>query len=127
MQSATLASRRAWVWLKIHGSADRPATLVASTDDYENYTHTHARLLAKVGECMQNNTVLFVGYGLRDEHLRHLLSTIRRNNAQWSRKAYAVGFYDEVRTQLLASRGIEVIPEDADDFLTELAMQAGKA
>lgn len=113
--------------LKIHGSADRPATLVASTDDYENYTHTHARLLAKVADCMQNNTVLFVGYGLRDEHVRHLLSGVRRNNAQWARKAYAVGFYDEVRTKLLDSRGIEVIPEDADDFLTELALQAGKA
>lgn len=112
--------------LKIHGSVDRPTTLVASTEDYENYAYTHARLLAKAAESMQNNTVLFVGYGLRDEHLRHLLSSIRRTNAQWARKAYAVGFYDEVRTKLLASRGIEVIPEDADNFLTELAKQTGK-
>lgn len=113
--------------LKIHGSADRPATLVASTDDYENYVHSHARLLAKVGDCMLQNTVLFVGYGLRDEHVRHLLSSIRRSNGQWSRKAYAVGFYDAVRTQLLASRGIEVIAADADDFLGELAKQTGRA
>ena len=75
--------------LKIHGSADRPATLVASTDDCENYTHTHARLLAKVADCMQNNTVLFVGYGLRDEHVRHLLSGIRRSNARWARSGHA--------------------------------------
>ena len=47
--------------------------------------------------------------------------------AQWARKAYAVGICDDVRTQLLDSRGIEVIPEDADAFLTELALQAGKA
>ena len=65
--------------LKIHGSADHPVSLVATTDDYENYAETHARLLDKVAELLQNNTVLFVGYGLRDEHVRHLLSRIRRN------------------------------------------------
>jgi len=113
--------------LKIHGSADRPISLVATTDDYENYAETHARLLDKVAELLQNNTVLFVGYGLRDEHVRHLLSRIWRNRQQWTRKAFAVGFYDEVRTKLLASRQIEAINADADDFLTELAVQSGIA
>jgi NAD-dependent SIR2 family protein deacetylase len=111
--------------LKIHGSADRPISLVATTDDYENYAQTHARLLDKVAELLHNNTVLFVGYGLRDEHVRHLLSRIRRDRQQWTRKAFAVGFYDEVRTKLLASRQIEAIHADADDVLTELATQAG--
>lgn len=111
--------------LKIHGSADRPVSLVATTDDYENYTETHARLLDKVAELLQNNTVLFVGYGLRDEHVRHLLSRIRRNRQQWTRKAFAVGFFDEVRTKLLASRQIEAITADADEFLVELTSQAG--
>ena len=111
--------------LKIHGSADRPVSLVATTDDYENYAESHMRLLEKVAELLQNNTVLFVGYGLRDEHVRHLLSQIRRKQQQWTRKAFAVGFYDEVRTKLLASRQIEVISADADEFLKELAVQAG--
>jgi hypothetical protein len=113
--------------LKIHGSADRPVSLVATTDDYENYSHTHAPLVDKVAELLHNNTVLFVGYGLRDENVRHLLSRIRRQRQQWTRKAFAVGFYDEVRTKLLASRQIETIDEDADTFLTELATQAGFA
>lgn len=111
--------------LKIHGSADRPTSLVATTDDYENYAETHARLLDKIAELLQNNTVLFVGYGLHDEHVRHLLSQIRRKQQQWTRKAFAVGFYDEVRTKLLASRQIEAINADADEFLTELSVQAG--
>lgn len=111
--------------LKIHGSGDRPLSLVATTDDYENYAETHARLLDKVAELLQNNTVLFVGYGLRDEHVRRLLSRIRGKRQQWTRKAYAVGFFDEVRTKLLASRQIEVIRADADEFLSELAVQSG--
>jgi len=100
-------------------------SLVATTDDFENYTETHARLLDKVTELLQNNTVLFIGYGLRDENVRWLLSQIRRKRQQWTRKAYAVGFFDEVRTKLLASRQIEVITAEADEFLTELAAQAG--
>jgi NAD-dependent SIR2 family protein deacetylase len=111
--------------LKIHGSADHPTSLVATTDDYENYAVTHEKLLDKVAELLQNNTVLFVGYGLRDEHVRHLLSRIRHKQQQWTRRAFAVGFYDEVRTKLLASRQIEAINADADKFLTDLAAQAG--
>ena len=111
--------------LKIHGSADHPTTLVATTDDYENYADTHARLLERVAELLNNNTVLFVGYGLRDEHIRHLLSRIRRNRRQWTKRAFAVGFFDEVRTKLLASRQIETIEADADEFLPRLAVEAG--
>jgi hypothetical protein len=111
--------------LKINGSADRPVSLVATTEDYENYTDTHAHIVEKVGELLQNNTVLFVGYGLHDEHVRHLLSAIRRKRQHWTRKAFAVGSFDEVRTKLLASRQIEAINVDADEFLTELARAAG--
>jgi hypothetical protein len=111
--------------LKIHGSADRPATLVATTDDYENYAETHNQLLSRVSELLHNNTVIFVGYGLRDEHIRRLLSRIRRQRQQWARKAFAVGFYDEVRTILLGTRQIEIVNEDADAFLPELALQTG--
>lgn len=111
--------------LKIHGSADRPTTLIATTDDYEGYADTHRNLQAKVSELLDNNTVVFVGYGLRDEHIRHLLARIRRNRQQWTKRAFAVGFFDEVRTKLLASRQIETIEADADEFLLELAAQAG--
>ncbi len=71
--------------LKIHGSADRPLSLIATTDDYENYAESHAKLIDKVAELLQNNTVLFVGYGLRDEHVRHLLSQVRRKQQQWAK------------------------------------------
>lgn len=107
--------------LKIHGSIDHPLTLIATTDDYESYADTHPGLLEKVGDLLNNNTVLFVGYGLRDEHMRRLLATIRRKRGEWDRRAYAVGFFDEVRTKLLGSRNIQVIEADAQEFLPELA------
>jgi hypothetical protein len=106
--------------IKLHGSVDRPLTLIATTDDYEGYAETHRRLLDKVGDLLDTNTLLFVGYGLRDEHVRRLLATIRRQRGPWARRAYAVGFFDEVRTKLLATRNIQVIEAEADAFLSEL-------
>ena len=110
--------------LKIHGSADRPLSLIATTDDYESYADTHPRLLDRVADLLYNNAVLFVGYGLRDEHVRRLLSTIRRQRGNWARRAYAVGYYDHVRTKLLQSRGIDVIEGDADRVVVELVDRA---
>lgn len=106
--------------LKIHGSIDRPRSLVCTTDDYERYPDTHGQLLNRVGELVYNNTVLFVGHGLRDEHLRRLLSQIRRQRGDLQRRNFAVGFYDEVRRKLLADRKIDVLEADAEDFLPEL-------
>ena len=110
--------------LKIHGSVDHPLSLIATTDDYEGYADTHPGVLNCVSELLSGRTVLFVGYGLRDEHVRRLLSTIRRKRESWARKAYAVGFYDEVRTKLLKERGIEAITATADEFLPELLKKA---
>ena len=111
--------------IKIHGSCDRPLTLISTTDDYENYPDTHADLIERVAELLQNNTVLFVGYGLRDEHVRRLLAKIRARRGVWTKKAYAIGFYDTVRTKVLDLRKIQTIPEPADKALPELAQAAG--
>jgi len=119
--------------LKMHGSADRPLTLIATSEDYEAYPETHKQLLDRLRDLLHNNTVLFVGYALRDEHVRRLLTYIRLERQQWARKAYAVGFFDPVRTKLLAKRGIEVInvqqstdrlASGLEEFMPELLKRA---
>jgi hypothetical protein len=111
--------------LKIHGSADMPLTLIATSDDYECYPDTHQRLLDRVGQLLNSHTVLFAGYGLRDEHVRRLLARVRGQHGSWARRAYAIGFYDEVRTRVLDRRNIEVLPYSAEDVLPEIAHRAG--
>lgn len=120
--------------LKIHGSADRPLTLVATSEDYESYPDTHKQLLDRVAELVHNNTVLFVGYAIRDEHVRRLLTHIRRERGAWARRAYAVGFFDAVRTKLLDKRNIQAInvqkptnelDSGIDSFMAELNRRAG--
>jgi hypothetical protein len=43
--------------LKIHGSVDRPLTLIATSEDYESYVDTHKELFNRVAELIHNNTV----------------------------------------------------------------------
>lgn len=120
--------------LKIHGSADRPLTLIATSEDYESYADTHKEILERIADLLYNNTVLFVGYGLRDEHIRQLLTNIRLKRGPWARRAYAVGYFDRVRTRLLDKRNIEALnvnkPTDEydsglEDFMPELINRAG--
>ena len=106
--------------LKIHGSIDRPSSLICTTEDFEGYADTHPNLLNRVAGLMDNYTVLFVGYGMRDEHLRRLFYQIKARNGKFARKHYIIGFYDEVRKLLLEGRGMYVINEDATVFLKEL-------
>ncbi len=110
--------------LKIHGSALSPLSLVATSDDYEAYPDTHPMLLNHVASLIEVQTVVFVGYGLRDEHLRRLLSRIRRQRGQWRARHYVVGFYDDVRVKVLEGRGMSVIQTTADDFTAELMARA---
>jgi hypothetical protein len=120
--------------LKIHGSADKPLTLVATSEDYESYVDTHKELLERITDLLYNNTILFVGYGLRDEHIRRLLTHVRLQRGVWARRAYAVGYFDPVRTRLLDKRNIQALsvsgPTDEldsglENFMTELIGQAG--
>jgi len=113
--------------VKLHGTVDRPLTLIATTDQYENYPETHKQLLDQVATLLAQRAVLYVGYGLRDEHIRRVLATIRRTRGVWARKSYAVGKFDPVRTRLLESRNFEVIQASAQDFLPALAARAATA
>ena len=113
--------------IKLHGSVDRPLTIISTADDYENFPDTHANLLNQVAALLSANTVLFVGYGLADEHIRRLLAGTRIMGGAWGGRAFAVmgaGFSDEVRRRVLETRKIETLPYDAEDFLPELLLRA---
>lgn len=111
--------------LKIHGTVEQPITIVATEEQYESYHVTHRQILDRVGELLFTNTVLFVGYAIHEEHMRRLLATIRTLRTPWTKRAYAVGHYDTVRTKWLTEREFTVIDCAADEFLPELARRAG--
>ncbi len=113
--------------LKIHGCASQPASLIATSEQFETYHLTHPRLLKRVGELLGSYPALFVGYGLSDEHIRRVVSTACTQRGDRAYRSYVVGFFDEVRTNLLRKRHFEVIQADASSFLPRLAARVRQA
>ncbi|MCY2953485.1 MAG: SIR2 family protein, partial [Planctomycetota bacterium] len=107
--------------LKIHGCASQPASLIATSKQFETYHLTHPRLLKCVGQLLEGYPTLFVGYGLGDEHIRRVVSTAAHLRGDRAYRLYVVGFFDDVRANLLRKRQFEVIQADASSFLPRLA------
>jgi NAD-dependent SIR2 family protein deacetylase len=110
------------VLIKMHGTVDQAHTIICTTEDFECYYDIHSAVADYVKQLLFEHTILFVGYGLHDEHVRRLLTMVRRERVSWKQPIYAVGFFDTVRTRLLESRRITVIQADAAAFLETLAL-----
>lgn len=107
--------------IKMHGSMCQPDTLVVTTSDYDNYDMTHPGIIAFLKSLFSRKTILFIGYSLRDEHFRRILSTVNHYLGGLSRKAYAIDPYvDKIQEMDLADRGIMVIRYKAKEFLETL-------
>ncbi len=61
---------------KIHGSVEKPTSLVFTGDDYVAYRKKNPYLIAKIMTLFVEHPVIFVGYSLRDPHILELLGTL---------------------------------------------------
>lgn len=66
-----------WI-LKLHGSADRPESIVLSRSDYLGVPATHGALFGLVQAMLLTRHMLFVGYSLSDEDFHQLVDEVRR-------------------------------------------------
>lgn len=72
----TAASKK-WL-LKLHGSVDKPETIVLTRDDYLGYSATREALSALVKAHLITHHLLFVGFGLTDDHFHEIVHDVRR-------------------------------------------------
>jgi hypothetical protein len=63
--------------LKLHGSVDRPGSIVLSRDDYLRWEEHGAAFGAVVQALLLTRHLLFVGYGLGDDNLHRLMHGVR--------------------------------------------------
>jgi len=64
--------------LKLHGSVEDPATIVLTRDDYLGYNASRDALSAVVKATLITHHLLFVGFGLRDDHFHEIIHDVRR-------------------------------------------------
>jgi len=61
---------------KIHGSANKPDSIIITDQDYQNFEKKSAYLIAKLLTMFLEYPVIFMGYSLQDKNIRNVLRTI---------------------------------------------------
>lgn len=64
--------------LKLHGTVKDPATIVLTKDDYLGYKTNRDALSALVKATLMTHHLLFVGFGLADDHFHEIVHDVRR-------------------------------------------------
>ena len=64
--------------LKLHGSVTQPDSIVLTRDDYLGYNSNRDALSALVKAHLLTHHLLFVGFGLADDHFHEIVHDVRR-------------------------------------------------
>ena len=64
--------------LKLHGSVTDPETIVLTRDDYLGYHSSRTVLASMVKATLVTHHLLFVGFGLKDDHFHEIIHDVRR-------------------------------------------------
>jgi hypothetical protein len=77
--SSRVEGPRSERWLlKLHGTVTDPASIVLTRDDYLGYETDRAALSALVKATLMTRHLLFVGFGLQDDHFHEIVHDVRR-------------------------------------------------
>lgn len=125
--------------LKIHGTADRIETIVLGKKDYREVMLANSAYRQFLMAFFQNNTVLFLGYGLADPDLLLLLDELNVTFKDYGKLHYAL--MDETKIRPIERRrfecdyGVHIIPytpssqehPEVHHFLAQLAKKVEQA
>ena len=73
----TASTPENWL-LKLHGTVTDPSTIVLTRDDYLGFNSERGALSALVKATLMTRHLLFVGFGLRDDHFHEIVHDVRR-------------------------------------------------
>lgn len=73
---------------KIHGDKDNPNEAIITRDDYENFFRNKSLYINRLVSDLISKTFIFVGYSFGDPNFEHVLSRIRYELGENTRKHY---------------------------------------
>lgn len=94
------AGQDRWL-LKLHGSVDDPSSIVLTRSDYLGFNTERAALSSIVKATLMTRHVLFVGFGMSDDHFHEIIHDVRRAMAPTGTALRSVGTVLTLRDDLL--------------------------
>ena len=62
--------------LKIHGTVERPDTVVITSDDYDALKSNSKIVMSRITSLMCNNPIIFLGYSMSDDEINGIITDI---------------------------------------------------
>ena len=122
--------------IKMHGTWDRPNTIVFSEEDYRLYEEKHPLMVVKIKQIFAEKTVFFIGFSLTDPNFKKIFFWINDILKKYQKKAYAfIPNADRNEVEYWRDRNIVIFnnPKSGFDyieilnkFLSELKESIGK-
>lgn len=100
--------------LKLHGSVSQPGSIVLTRDDYLGYNSNRDALSALVKAHLLTHHLLFVGFGLADDHFHEIVHDVRRALPVEVSKKHQMGtvlsLFHEPLQKLVWKEKLEILP-----------------
>ncbi|MEM7395577.1 MAG: SIR2 family protein, partial [Verrucomicrobiota bacterium] len=101
--------------VKMHGSADRPETLLLGRDDYKEWTRDKANYRNFLAALLSQYTAFFYGHSLQDPSVTELLQDVRGDSTAVKHYAVLVNATDEEQDEFKKTLGLETINLEGTD------------
>lgn len=100
--------------LKLHGSVSQPGSIVLTRDDYLGYNSNRDALSALVKAHLLTHHLLFVGFGLADDHFHEIVHDVRRalptQDSQRHQMGTVLSLFHEPLQKLVWEGKLEILP-----------------
>ena len=115
------------ILFKIHGCITEPSSIVITKEDYEDFNSKMKYIQSKLLTLFWENPLVFMGYGLGDDNIKNILTTLVEEkehaersdfaNAVWIlNKANGDDFVEKKEIELMAGKKIVVTYFELRDF-----------
>ncbi len=76
--------------IKLHGDIDHPSSIVLTRTDYARYASRHKDFEMMLHSSINDFTILFIGFGIRDQNFQRIYHDARSLYDSTKRTAYAI-------------------------------------
>lgn len=107
--------------IKLHGTLDRPDSLVLTEDDQDKFFERLPNVSDTVKTLCSHCTLVFLGFDLEDQNFKRLHGEITTKIAKFAPRAYAFdGRFSDFIVQWWKRRNVAIIQVEAAELLAEL-------